>query len=67
MSESSFIEIDAVFCVAETEKAVLVRLTDDEEYWVPKSVIGEDSEVQGHNDRGVLVVADWFVKRKGML
>ena len=48
-------------------KAVLIDcpLLDDGE-WVPKSVITDDSEVwKEKQDRGTLIVEEWFAKKKG--
>jgi len=47
----------------ETDKAILVRFGKDDERWVPKSVIGEDSEVFQLNDEGTLEVYEWFVDK----
>ncbi len=31
--------------------------------WVPKSVVHDDSEVQGEGDEGLLIVADWYARK----
>lgn len=53
----------------ETEKAVLVTNDDfdDPGIWVPKSVISEDSDIQGEDDTGDLIVEEWFAKKEGLL
>lgn len=52
-------------CIAETDKAILVRL-DGEEHWIPKSVVHDDSEVFANGDAGELVVMEWFAKKNGL-
>jgi hypothetical protein len=56
-------EIDDVTCKVETEKALLCVI-DKEELWIPKSVMSEDSEVQGKGDSGTLVVKEWYALKE---
>ena len=64
--------------VFEIEDAVVVRATDkallidapifDEEQWVPKSQISNDSEVWTDNPKGndgTLIVSMWIAEQKG--
>ena len=62
----STVEIPDVKALKETEKAVLCFI-DEEEIWVPKSVIDEESEVQGENDDGTLVIQKWFALKNEAL
>lgn len=68
--EVEYESIDDCEVVEEREKAVLVRFTDAEgderKVWVPKSVISEDSEVQGGEDNGELIVEKWFAKKEDL-
>lgn len=57
--------IDDVTVVRATEKALLCRL-DGREVWVPRSLIGDDSEVADAGDEGTLVVATWFAEKEGL-
>lgn len=54
-------------CVRETAKALLIVLDgDDEERWIPKSVVHANSEVfsvNPPNDEGDLVVDDWWAEQ----
>lgn len=59
------VEFCDVECIAETDKALLVRL-GDEEHWVPKSVVHDDSEIFAKGDVGELVVMEWFAKKNGL-
>jgi len=52
-----------------TDKAMLVVLLDkdDEEVWVPRSQIHDDSEVYDADNReGRLVVSKWFAEKEGL-
>lgn len=49
----------------ETEKALLVRLADDREAWVPKSQLVEASDLKYDGDAGVLRVTRWYAEQKG--
>jgi hypothetical protein len=55
-----------VEAIAETDLALLC-LIDDQEIWVPKSQITDDSEVKEEGDAGILTVTAWFTKRSGLL
>lgn len=49
-----------------TDKAILVLLDGEEEAWIPKSVIHDDSEVFSEKSpEGTLVVATWWAERNG--
>lgn len=47
--------------------AILVRLDDDREAWVPKSVISEDSEVWADGTDGELIVPQWWATKEGLV
>ena len=53
----------------ETEKAVLVESENlpDDEMWVPKSQIHDDSEIWKLNDTGDLLVNMWFAEKEGLI
>ena len=54
----------------ETELAILVKLEDGHNYWIPKSVIHEDSELYGMEDgenEGQLVVKQWWYDGNGLV
>lgn len=61
-------ELDDCEVRRETDKALLVYIEDlDEEAWVPRSVIHDDSEVfdADENSEGVLAVKMWFAEKQG--
>lgn len=47
----------------ETDAALLVDI-DGEEVWIPKSVIGYDSDINGEGDIGTLSVQAWFARKE---
>jgi len=57
---------DDVEVVAETPKALLCDI-DGEKVWIPKSQMGDESEVWMEGDSGLLVISDWIAGEKGLL
>lgn len=53
-------------CTRETTDAILVEIDGEGEYWIPKSQIGGESEVQGEGDKGNLAISEWFATQKGL-
>lgn len=58
---------DAALCVHETDQALCVELPNlgRTDFWVPKSVVHDDSEVWGKADdcnHGKLIVKRWFAR-----
>jgi hypothetical protein len=58
-------EINDVIGKKETPKALLVEI-EGEDFWIPKSVIDDDSEVHSEGDIGTLVVPEWFAEKEGL-
>ncbi len=58
--------IDGCRAIKETEMAILVEY-ENEEFWIPKSQISEDSEVTEKDDEGVLAIPEWLADEKGLL
>ena len=55
-----------VKCIAESAKAIHVRDEENsKQFWIPKSVIDDDSEVYAMGTSGKLIVADWFAEKEG--
>jgi hypothetical protein len=61
----STITLEDVECVKETERALLC-IIDGNEFWVPKSVVDDDSEVYAVGHEGKLVVHEWFAEKEGL-
>ena len=53
--------------VAETDLAVCVEGITDEDVWVPKSQISDDSEVWKKGDEGELIITEWFAEKEGLV
>ena len=50
--------------IAETDKAIKFLSGDeDESFWVPKSVIHDDSRVWRKDDEGELIVKTWWAEK----
>lgn len=62
--EKEYVEVEAV-CVSETVAAILVKV-EGKQFWVPKSLLSEDSEVTEPGDNGVLAVEEWFALNVGI-
>ena len=53
-------------CIAETPKAILVRLAGTSfERWIPKSQLHDDSEVFEKGGKGRVIVKLWFAEKEG--
>lgn len=63
---SDEVEFTEVLARRETDKALLVEI-DGKSYWVPKSMISEDSEVYAPDDEGTLIVREWWAKQEGLI
>lgn len=61
-----YVEFEDVTVKAETDKAILCVIGEDE-HWVPKSQLSEDSEVYAKGTEGKLVVSEWLAKTKGLV
>ena len=59
------VTVEGAKCENETEKAILVS-TSSGSWWVPKSVVHDDSEVYATGTDGDLVVARWFAEKEGI-
>lgn len=45
---------------------LLLCLIDEEEHWIPRSQIDDDSEVYEVGHSGELVVSQWIADEKGL-
>ena len=54
-----------VTCIQENPKSLRLEDEDGKKFWVPKSVIHDDSEVWKEDDSGKLVVKTWFAEKEG--
>lgn len=64
----NMIAIEDVYCKKQTDLALLVEIEGDE-YWVPKSVVEQESAVTSPEDderEGTLVVKKWWAEKNGL-
>lgn len=62
-----YVEVDYDQCTMTTEKAVLVRI-DDDDVWLPDSVINHEERVPSIADGGGCVEVEvWFATKEGLI
>ena len=66
MSWGGTVSFDGVECIKETDAALLCVI-DDDEVWIPKSQIHDDSEVCEEGSSGTLVITEWIAREKGLV
>lgn len=67
MSEDEGYDEPGCKVVTETDNAILVVVPSNEDVWIPKSVIHDDSEVWRAGQHGKLVVHTWWAEKQGWL
>lgn len=63
------VEIEGVVAEHETALALLCVLPvgkGQEEKWIPKSQITDDSEVYEKGDEGKLIITGWYAEKEGL-
>lgn len=60
------VSFEDVTAMKETGAALLCWI-EGEEVWIPKFLISEDSEVQGDEDEGVLIIPEWLAIEKELV
>ena len=59
--------LDGAECLKETDKALLVTADDlDQETWIPKSQVHDDSEVCHRGDTGTMAITKWMAEKLGL-
>ncbi len=59
-------EIDEATCIAETNDALKVESNFfDEDEWIPKKAVHEDSDIEKNGDEGTLLVEAWLARDRG--
>ena len=54
-------------CDKETQQAIHVVLETGDAWWIPKSVVHDDSEVFEFGGEGKLVLHYWWAERSGLV
>ncbi len=63
----SFVIEDAE-AIIESAKAICIKSAQlDQDEWIPRSQIDDDSEVYKKGDTGECVISDWLAEQKGLL
>lgn len=57
-------EFEDVKCVGETTLAIQCQFPSGRLIWVPKSQVGEESEVYEEGGVGTLVIKKWFAEKE---
>lgn len=50
-----------------TQNALLIQTSDGEQVWIPRSQIGENSDVTEEGDNGELEITEWIATEKGLV
>jgi hypothetical protein len=58
---------DGVTCNKDTDKAILCELENSVEFWIPKSMVDDESEVYEEGTSGVLVIKRWIAEQNGWI
>lgn len=66
MVASNELEFMGVRAIRETANALLC-VVDDQEMWIPKSQISDDSEVYEAGHTGTLIISEWLATQKGLV
>lgn len=61
------VEFEGCEAVAETDLAICVEGIQDDDIWIPKSQVHDDSEVYKKGHEGTLVVMEWFAEKEGLV
>ena len=64
-SREECVVIEGAECLRESAKAIQVRI-ENEDKWIPKSLIHDDSECHKADTSGTLIVPAWFAEKEGL-
>lgn len=63
--EKKWLEVEVLDVKRESAKALLVIVGNDE-HWIPKSQIADDSEVKAEGESGLIKISEWIAGEKGL-
>jgi len=64
----SYIEFENVLVIAQTDDAALIQFIDeDDEFWIPWSVIENNDENLKNGYEGKIYILEWWASSKGLL
>lgn len=64
-SQSRWVHLDVELIVAESEKAFLLRI-DNQDHWVPKSQISDPDDYAEGDTNCTISVTEWIAEQKGL-
>lgn len=73
MSREDTVHVDVEEFVAETDKALLVKVADGREVWVPVSICSQIHRekhkrlIGSSHQQGWITVENWFAKKESLL
>lgn len=66
MSQSHWVHLDFETIVRATDQALLVRLEDGDEVWLPLTQVADPEDYQVGDGPGTISVTEWIAKQKGL-
>ena len=66
MTASNWVHLEFEEIVRGTEKALLVRLAEGEEVWLPLSQIADADDYRAGQKSGTISVTEWIAQQKGL-
>lgn len=67
MSDAPRTFLEGVVCDGERPLSVHIIDAEGRQYWIPKSLICEESEVWHDGDKGDIYIPEWFALQEGMI
>jgi hypothetical protein len=66
VSDSNWVHLDVELIVRETDKALLLRLEDGEEVWIPLGQIADADSYSAGDTNCTVSVTRWIAEQKGL-
>ena len=66
MSASNYVHLDVARVVKETEAALLVRLEDGSEHWLPKSQVADPEDYREGDEDCCVSISTWLARERGL-
>jgi hypothetical protein len=66
LSRAACVEFEGVTVLYERDASLLVKIYD-QEVWIPKSQIHDDSEVYKADTEGTLIISEWIAEKKELI
>ena len=63
-ARDDLVDIEGCTAIKDTGAAILVKVEGAHEYWIPKSQIDGESEIQDDGDTGILRIPRWLAEAK---